>query len=210
MLSRTLLCVLKRIKQGSGRCRCFQRETALCSISKRLIFATVLNSENGSKWKKCRVDSIRMVLEVHGQPILLLGNVAECAFCKDPAASFPHQRAEFLHGLQNELLVSDLMHPHSFQVLRGQLKQVHPTQTPLVDRVLTEGGVQTCTQWNRDYTQRASVTEGPQQLELQRNVQADKKNNNTQFGMDRKYPHFQNEKNETKRFLQMWHLTVSP
>lgn len=187
-----LLCVSKRIKQGSGRCRCFQRETGLCSISKRLIFATVLNSENGSKWKKCRVDSVRMVLEVHGQPVLLLGNVAECAFCKDPAVSFPHQRAEFLHGLQNELLVSDLMHPHSFQVLRGQLKQVHPTQTPLVDRVLTEGGVQTCTQWNRDYTQRASVTEGPQQLELQRNVRADKKKQkNTQFGMDRKYPHFQ-------------------
>lgn len=61
-----------------------------------------------------------MALEVHGQPtdtILLLGNVAECEFCKDPAASFPHQRAEFLHGLQNELLVSNLVHPHPFQVL---------------------------------------------------------------------------------------------
>lgn len=135
------------------------------------------------------------------QPILLLGNVAECAFCKNPAASFPHQRAEFLHGLQNELLVSNLMHPHSFQVLRGQLKQVHPTQTPLVDRVLTEGGVQTCTQWNSDYTQRVSVMEGPQQLELQRNVQADKKKKHS-LGWIANIHIFRNEKNGNKRFCK--------
>lgn len=206
-----LLCVLKRIKQGSGRCRCFQRQTGLCSISKRLIFATVLNSEKGQQ-----VEEVQGGLHQNGlgssQTAYFVAR-EHCRMCvlqrsrsvlPSPESRVSPRPPEWAPGVRSYAppffpgpeRSTEAGPSHSNATRRpgtdwGGCPDLHAVEQRLYSACKCHG--------------RASAIRAAEEC----TSRFKKKNNNTQFGMDRKYPHFQKWKKWDQTILQMWHLTVS-